>query len=211
MVSPISPKQASVFLLVMMLLVIGIYAASTGKLGAWLHAMINAETHNGLFILLYFILPLAGCPITIFLLLLGVKFDIWIGVLIMFAGMAFHAAAIFPAANTVLRPLIEKILRRSRYRLPQFSHERYVGPSILFMVVPGISCTMKDYILSLSGLRFWPYFLIAWLAQAILGIPVVVAGDLLRRLPLWLVLLFFVLMGGLYAVYRQIRKGARSV
>jgi uncharacterized membrane protein YdjX (TVP38/TMEM64 family) len=210
MASLMSPKQAAFLLLVLMLLAAGIYVAGAGELGAWLHAMINEETHNGLFILLYFILPLAGCPITIFLLLLGVKFDIWIGVLIMFAGMAFHAAAIFPAANTVLRPLIEKILRRSRYRLPQFSHGRYAWPSIIFMVVPGISYTMKDYILSLSGLRFWPYFLIAWLAQAILGIPVVVAGDMLRRLPFWLVLLFFVLMGGLFTLYRRFCKGARS-
>lgn len=166
----------------------------------WQH-LINEQTHSGLFIGLFLILPLLGFPISIFLVLLGVKYDTGTSVLIMSGGMAFHLILSYPAANTFLRPVIERILTRTRFELPQFSHKGFIAPSLIFMAVPGLSYTMKNYILSLSGIHFWAYFIIGWFVQASMGIPVVIAGDIIQRRYLWRFLPLFVLGFAIYALY----------
>lgn len=183
-----------------------IYLALNGDLNTFMHTVVNEETHSAVVVILYLLLPLIGFPITLFLLLLGVKFDIMSGVLVMTGGMAFHVALSFPAANTLLRPLIEKILSKSRYRLPDYSHRRFAMPAVIFMLVPGLSYIMKNYILSLSGIPFRAYFFIAWPTQAVMGIPVVVAGGLVQHRHLWLLLPLLILMAIGYFVFHRLRK-----
>jgi uncharacterized membrane protein YdjX (TVP38/TMEM64 family) len=165
------------------------------------------NTHPVVLIILFLILPVVGFPISVFLLLLGVRFDPAPALLIMFAGMAVHQGITFPAGNTLLRPAIEKILARRKIALPQFSEKGFVWPSIIFMAVPGLSYTLKNYILSLSGIPFRYFFFIAWLVQAVMGIPMVLAGDAVGGRHAKLLMALFGLMAGIYALKLWLVRG----
>jgi len=199
-------KRAVWALLVLSGIAILLYAGVTDRFSGVWRALVNEQTHTALFIGLFLILPMFGFPISVFLLLIGVKFNMLPGMAVMFGGMAFHIALSYPAANTLLRPMLEKTLNNTRYRMPQFSRRGFVGPSIIFMSVPGLSYTMKNYIFSLSGVPFRYYFIIGWLSQAILGIPVIIAGDMAQRRHLWAVAIFFVLAAGIYMLYHWWRR-----
>ena len=181
---------------------VALHLALSGRLQSFWQWVIGTESHRGIFVALFVILPLVGFPISVFLVLLGAKFSGIIGVLIMVAGMAVHLAVGFPAANTLIRPLIEHWLSKTRYRLPQFPRDNFVWPSIVFMVIPGLSYTMKNYLLSLSGVPFGPYFIIGLLSQAIMGLPLLVAGDLLAGVNVKTALLVLIAFGGLYAGWK---------
>jgi len=181
-----------------------VYLSATGRLACVWQNVVSTKTHAALFVALFLALPLVGFPISVFLLLLGVKFDTLPAVAIMFGGMAVHLAVSFPAANTLLRPVIERSLARTKYRLPQFQGKGFVWPSLIFMAVPGLSYAMKNYILSLSGVPFRYYFFIGWLVQALLGIPLVLAGRVAeRRHFFWLAVFFCMAIATAYVIRRR--------
>jgi len=47
------------------------------------------------------------------------------------------------------------------------------------MGVPGLSYALKNYLLPLSGIRFFPYLLCGWLIQGAMGVPFVIMGKAL--------------------------------
>lgn len=177
-----------------------VYCALNECAALHLSSLVTENTRPSTLIILFFILPLVGFPISVFLILLGARFDPAPAMLIMFSGMAFHQGITFPAGNALLRPLIERLLARRSISLPQFPARGFVWPCIVFMAVPGLSYTMKNYILSLSGIPFRYFFLIAWLVQAVMGIPMVLAGDAIVGRHTGLLLALIVLMAVIYGV-----------
>ena len=205
----ITAKRAVVIVLTLSALTV-IYLAITGRFDSLWRDIVSEQTHAALFILLFLVLPLLGFPVTVFLLLLGVKFEALTAISVLFGGVAVHVAVCFPAANTILRPVIQRVLRDSCYRLPQLPREGSVWPGILFMAIPGLSYIMKNYLLSLSGMPFRYYFPIGWLVQATMGVPLVLAGDAIGHRYLWFIAVCFALTGATFFIRRQIRyKRAR--
>jgi uncharacterized membrane protein YdjX (TVP38/TMEM64 family) len=197
--SGLSPSlRVLIFSLILIAAAALLYFALKGPLAT---SVIDNDLHAVTFIISFVILPLVGFPLNIFLFLLGARFDAVTAVLIMFAGMAVHQGISFPTANTLMRPLLEKILSRRKVSLPQWTPESgFVWPSIVFMAVPGLTYAMKNYMLSLSGIPFRTFFFISWLVQAIMGIPIVLAGETLAGRHFRLLPALLLLMGVLYAV-----------
>jgi uncharacterized membrane protein YdjX (TVP38/TMEM64 family) len=156
-----------------------------GLLYAWLGAeavafiryAVNEETQPALFLLMFVFLPLIGFPITAFLILIGVKFGAWAGVLIMLVGMPVHLVVAFLAAHSFLHSLIQRYLKKFEFRLPQVPSNRGLCFSFVFMAVPGLSYTLKNYALALSGVPFRYFFTSGYLVQGAMGVPFVIAGD----------------------------------
>jgi uncharacterized membrane protein YdjX (TVP38/TMEM64 family) len=174
-----------------------LYLALKGPINT---SAIDDDTRAITFIVSFVILPLLGFPLNIFLFLLGARFDPGTALLIMFSGMAVHQGITFPTANTLLRPLIENILTRRKISLPQLPENGFIWPSIIFMAVPGPTYAMKNYLLSLSGIPFRAFFLISWLVQAVMGIPIVLAGETLAGRHFKMLPAVLLLMGMLYAL-----------
>jgi uncharacterized membrane protein YdjX (TVP38/TMEM64 family) len=154
-------------------------------LGAWLRGdlariaayVVSPETPPLPFLLMLFFLPLVGFPISVFLVLLGVKFGAATGVLLMLAAMPVHLLVSFLAANSLLRSFVRQCLAKMAYRLPQIPEHKALWFSVVFMAVPGLPYTVKNYTLPLAGAPFRPYFLSGYLVQGAMGIPFVVAGN----------------------------------
>jgi hypothetical protein len=64
--------------------------------------VVNENTHPALLLTLFFRLPILGFPISIFLVLLGIRFGSTYGVVFMIAGMPIHLpATIIPRLKPV--------------------------------------------------------------------------------------------------------------
>jgi uncharacterized membrane protein YdjX (TVP38/TMEM64 family) len=90
---------------------------------------------------------------------------------------------------------------------------RQLGYGFLFMVVPGLSYALKNYLLPLSGIRFFPYMMCAWLTQGIMGIPFVIMGKALVHWDIELlavvaciVLVVFLFKRKILDIYRHVMK-----
>ncbi|MCJ8499013.1 TVP38/TMEM64 family protein [Desulfatitalea alkaliphila] len=204
---PVVPSKRTIAALMILLAVVATLVwLNAGDLDELWQGIVNDKTHVAFILGLYLVLPLIGFPITVFLLLLGTHFDVATGLFIMSVGMAAHLLMTFLVANSLLRPVLERYLFKAAHRMPQLPESGFVWPSILFMVVPGLSYTMKNYLLSLSGIPFLYYIAIGLPAQALLGIPIVVVGEFLEGRHLWWVLLVLLLIGLGYGLRYWVKK-----
>lgn len=113
------------------------------------------------------ILPMVGFPVSILLVLLGVRFGFAQGMAICAAGMAFHHIAGFFSVHGALRQRIHAKLRDWGYRLPEMGKGNPAWFTLLFAAVHGPPYTLKIYLLALTDIPFRIYF---WV-----GVPVYVA------------------------------------
>lgn len=143
-----------------------------------LHDYLQYRVNPYVFLLLMLLLPIVGVPISVFLVLVGMKFDVAGGLFFSALLMSFHMVCTYYLVHSFLRDWIIKWLK-SLNLLP-FAAER-VSPSrwhlFLFMLVPGLPYAVKNNLLALSGIPFGPYLLINWTAQFGLSIPLVLAGT----------------------------------
>ncbi len=159
------------------------------EISAWFKFAINKDTHPLLFILLFAILPVFGFPITVFLVLVGAKFGYYLGTLIMLLCIPVHLVASLFIAKAFVRPFINYFIK-GKYTIPSVPEHHAARFSFVFMAIPGLSYTMKNYILFLSGVPLRYYFFFGLLVNAALGVPMIVAGGVFKDRPLLLIAIF---------------------
>jgi len=153
-----------------------IYVAVEYNPSAWVTAYINEGTNGYVFAVLMALLPVAGIPISIFLVLVAMIFGLTGGIALTGALMFFHLAATYYLTHTLFRPLVMRLLSRYHVgvlKLPERGARRL---AFIFMLFPGLPYSIKNYLLALSGLSFWEYVIIGWTAQFSLSIPFVLLG-----------------------------------
>jgi uncharacterized membrane protein YdjX (TVP38/TMEM64 family) len=184
-----------ILFLLLGVLLTGIYY---DRITLFLQHVVSENTHPFLFVFFFILLPVAGFPVSLFLILIGAKFGYYKGALLMFGCMSLHLLATYLVANSLIRPFLDDITSY-RYRIPKIPDEHAVRFSIVFMAVPGLSYAMKNYLLSLSGVPFRHYFLIGLCLNGVTGLPVIIAGDVLKSRPLLLISIFAVVLAVSYA------------
>ena len=137
----------------------------------------SPNIHPAALLFAFFILPVFGFPVSVLLVLLGLRFGTLMGLVSMFLIMPLHLAVSFSVTRFVLGEWIKKIAGKRRIQRLQVPEHRHLEFSFLFMAVPGLSYTMKNYLLPLSGVKFRYYFFLGWLVQGVMGIPFVILGK----------------------------------
>jgi uncharacterized membrane protein YdjX (TVP38/TMEM64 family) len=176
------------------------------KAGNILEYALDTRTPPSLAIALFVLLPLVGFPISACLVLLGVKLGGWLGLAIMFAGIPIHLLVAWFVARSFLQAWLKNLLAKFDRRPPQVPSERAGWFCFLFMAFPGLSYTLKNYILALSGAPFGSFFLSGYLVQGVIGIPFVIAGDAVAEESLLLLAAVFVLLLVIYAIVWKLRQ-----
>lgn len=144
----------------------------------------GSQVHPALILLSYAVLPAAGVPVTPFLILLGLQFgSVW-GVVIMLATMPFHLAFSFWFTREVAGRWIKALADKTGTSIPRMPEDRQLGYGFLFMVIPGLSYALKNYLLPLSGIGFAPYLICGWLIQGAFGVPFVIMGRAVIQLDI---------------------------
>jgi len=164
------------------------------------------QAHPALLVGGFLILPMLFFPVTILLVLIGIRFDAAAGILIMFMVMPVHLMIAFFVVRSMFRSRLERLARKKRVGFVHIPADRQLEFAFVFMIVPGLPYAVKNYLLPLSGLSFRDYFFIGWLINGILGIPFVVIGHAASQWNLHVILTVLALLVIAYAIAKQVRK-----
>lgn len=175
------PDSVNIAIRLMMVLLIlavvaGLFFYHRELLLLW-EAVKSGDTHPVYVIAVFIILPVFGFPILPLLFLVGTRFGSIIGSIIVFALIPIHLSISFWITNYVFRQPIEKMIKQRSLKIPNIPDAHRLKYSMLFMILPGLSYSLKNYILPLSGLPFVLFMICGWVIQSLLGIPFVVLGD----------------------------------
>ncbi len=178
------------------------YAAVNREVIVQTISLVNENTPAPLFIALMIILPIFGVPISLFLLVLGIKFGLAAGLALMVIIMPIHMIISF-ALTKVAGDLIRAVLSRGSYIIPQIPADKQIRFSFLVSAVPLLPYAAKNFLMPLAGVPFRLYLGMNWACQAMLAVPTVVLGSSIADLNPGL---FVAAIAGLIVVYLAVSR-----
>lgn len=138
-------------------------------LGVWIYHLNGGEFSReaivaygksvspGWFIAGFFILPLVGFPISVLLVLAGVKFGLWGGMALATAGVFFHNIVAYQLVHRWFRERFSRWLEKSGHKVPDMSGQNQIWFTVLFATVHGPPYALKLYLLALTNVSFSIY------------------------------------------------------
>jgi uncharacterized membrane protein YdjX (TVP38/TMEM64 family) len=156
------------------------------------------------------LLPAIGVPTTSLYILAGASLGIPLGLVVSLSALAVNSALCFWIARW-MRPTFERLLRRFKTELPDFS-ERKQGAARFVLGVklaPGAPAFAKNYALGMSGVSFRLFMTVTMLVTGLYAAAFVVIGEsLLTHKPSRALITILVLAAlvGLAVWYRRRRQ-----
>ncbi len=131
------------------------------------------------FFLLMAVLPALGFPITPLFVLSGAMFGSALGLVGSLLAVAGNLLLCHWIAHSGLRPYLERLLARTRYRLPSFDgHQRSALQfTLLLRITPGVPLFIKNYLLGFSDIPLKLHFAVSMLLTGVYGAGFVLLGD----------------------------------
>jgi uncharacterized membrane protein YdjX (TVP38/TMEM64 family) len=192
------------------LLAIAAFIVHNYEPGALLREYLSSRVHPGIFIALMLILPVLGAPISIFLILVGIKFGVVGGVLLSALLMFCHMALTYYLAHTFWRKWIVALLLAHDVAIPRLDGQKNRRLAFVFMLVPGLPYAIKNNLLALSEMPFGPYMAINWTAQFGLGIPFIILGGVVMEMNPAILILVLGFLVGSYLLQHYLKKKYRN-
>ncbi len=159
-----------------------------------LRFILDQNINPVLFIFLMVTLPIIGFPVSVFWVMVGIKFGILNGVILAAACMLIHMVSSYLLARIFLRAPIKRFLQKRGYELPPFSQEKFLPGIVLFLALPGLPYVLKNYVVALAEIPILSYILINWSVQGIFTFPIVVLGGAAAQRNWNLAIIFIVLI-----------------
>ncbi len=123
------------------------------------------------------VLPMVGVPMSLFLFLLGLKFGMTHGLVILGIIMPLQILVAYGAAR-IFRTAVEAYLVvKKGYYIPRIPSDRALVFSIFFLAFPGVPYAPKLYMLPLAAVPFNYCFWLNWAIQGTLAVPFVMLGK----------------------------------
>lgn len=137
------------------------------------------------FFLAMALLPAVGVPLSFFSLTAGSVFGPQIGmpavITLALASITFNMVLSYFLATRLLRPLLEALLVRLGYKLPQVDSGDVTDLIVLLRVTPGIPFPVQNYLLGLARVPFGKYLLVSSLIQWPANTAFILFGDALLQ------------------------------
>ena len=141
----------------------------------------------GWFLVAFLLLPLFGFPVSILLLLAGVRFGLGWGMAVVTAGMLFHHYAAFHLTHGWFRDKLRSFLKRMGYGIPAIKVKHRVWFTAVFAAVHGPPYFAKLYLLALTDIPFRIYLWVGAPVYILFSLVPVTAGAAVARFdPLWI-------------------------
>lgn len=115
------------------------------------------ELHAAWFIVAFFVLPVFGFPLSVLLLLAGIRFGFWPGMALATSGTFFHHFAAFYLAHGSFRDSVRRRLERAGRKIPPIKKKHRVWFTALFAALHGPPYAAKLYLLALTDVPFRVY------------------------------------------------------
>ena len=127
------------------------------------------------------VLPAIGFPISLFYLAAGPAFGEQMGVggviAATGAALAVNLALTYWLARFALRPWLEQMISRTKYKIPVVVEAEQVELTVLVRITPGPPFFLQGYLLGLAGVRFLPYMAISWVIAIVYATGMEIFGD----------------------------------
>lgn len=169
-------------------------------------ALINENTPATVFIPMLVLLPLVGAPLSLFLFLIGIKFGFVKGLLLLEAIMPVHILVAYFLAIAVRKPLVDYLVVRKNYQIPEVPEDKAFMFSFFFLTFPVFPYSVKIYMLPLAGVPFRYCFWLNWAIQGTLCIPFVLLGRSAADLNMTLFGVTILAFAALYFFLRWAKK-----
>lgn len=110
-----------------------------------------------LFIIAFLILPLTGFPLSILLVLAGIRFGLGWGMALTTICIFFHHVAAYWISHSYLNVRLRRLAERRGYKVPTVKQGNQVWFTVLFASVHGPPYAFKLYLLALTDIPFRIY------------------------------------------------------
>jgi uncharacterized membrane protein YdjX (TVP38/TMEM64 family) len=170
------------------------------------------STGPAVFFLSMAVLPIAGAPLSLFTLTVGLLFGPQLG---MPAVLALSLAAItanmalgYLLANRALRPFIARLLRRRGYELPALRFDGANSLIVLLRATPGVPFPVQNYLLGLAAIPFTRYLLVSGSIVLPLNAAIILFGEALLQgkgqVALTALLLLLTIASGIHFIRKRL-------
>lgn len=178
-----------------------------------IHGFLRHNTPIPLFLALFVLLPLLGFPVSLLFIMAGARLGLAWGLTAMVLVIPLHLASMFGIAK-LLRQWLTRLLKRRNISLPSMPETGRATWIIIFSLIPGLSYTIKNYVLPLAGTRPKETLAIVWPVQVAQSAPLILVGGSVSTgslAPLASgVLLLGALMALLPTIIRKLQKLRRT-
>lgn len=200
-------NKRSIFsvILIAFLLALGIYLAVEYELVQQATSLIHRDMPPLLFIVLMMVMPVFGFPISIFLILVGIKFGIFYAILLWLTVLPMHVLTGYFLARWARKPL-KRLSFRMGYPIPPLPEKGAPMFSFLFLAIPGIPYAGKNYILPLAGAPFSYCVVMNFFVQFPQGIPFIILGKSVMELDPTLLYISLIIIAAIYFLLRWLKK-----
>lgn len=127
------------------------------------------------------ILPAIGFPLMAFAIPVGPAFGAQMGTVGVLAAygtaLAINLALSYWLARYALRPLIERLVVRAGYKIPQFAPSEHLEVALLVRIMVGPPYFVQCYLLGLGQVRFLTYMWVSWIIMMMYAAGLVIFGD----------------------------------
>jgi len=131
------------------------------------------------------LLPALGVPVSPFTLTAGSAFGERLGMPIVVAlsllALTINMVFSYALARRALRPVLEWLVKKLGYGLPDVEKGDLTNLTIILRVTPGTPFFIQNYLLGLAGVPFWTYVMISCIVIWIYTAAFVLFGDALLQ------------------------------
>ena len=148
----------------------------------------------GWFTAAFFVLPLIGFPVSILLVLAGVRFGFWGGMALATGGILFHHVAACHVTRRWLREQVARRLEAWGRRIPRVNGRSWIWFTALFAAIHGPPYALKLYLLALTEVPFRVYLWVGAPVYIFFCVVPVGAGSAVTTFdPTWI---YVIIIGG---------------
>lgn len=188
------------------LVAVGIYLAVKFEYFQKAVSLVDKSMSAPLFITLMVVLPVVGFPISVFLIVGGIKFGILWAILLWLAVLPIHATIGYYVARWARDPLERFLSDKMGYHIPEIPENNTPMFSFLFLAIPGVPYAGKNYLLALAGVPFRYCVLMNCIVQSALGMPFIVLGKSAADMDMTLFYIALVIFVAGYFLLRWLKK-----
>jgi len=129
------------------------------------------------FFLAQALMPLVGFPSTPFFIVAGVSFGATTAVVGSLAGVTLNLALSYWIAASGLRPVLVRLLARTRYSVPVLAPRHEVRLAFAVRLFPAMPNFVKNYLLCLAGVPFGVYIAVSMVTSSLYALSFVFLGE----------------------------------
>lgn len=127
------------------------------------------------------LLPAMGFPVSMFNLTAASAFEARMGMAGVIAAasvaIAVNLALTYWLARYALRPWLEQMISRTKYKIPVVAEADGAQITLLFRITPGPPFFLQSFLLGLAEVPFFTYMWISWIISTVYSAAFIVFGD----------------------------------